>query len=43
MKNCDVFFDISKVFGKVRQYGLLFKLKNHNFEKFIIIWIAELY
>jgi hypothetical protein len=41
MKNCVVFFDISKAFDKVWHYGLLFKLKSHFFEKFIIIWIAE--
>ncbi len=41
MKNCVVFFDISKAFDKVWHHGLLFKLKSHFFEKFIIIWIAE--
>ena len=41
MKNCVVFFDISKAFDKVWHYGLLFKLKSHFFEKFIIMWVAE--
>jgi hypothetical protein len=41
MKNCVVFFDISKAFDKVWHNGLLFKMKNHFFDKFIIIWIAE--
>jgi hypothetical protein len=41
MKNCVVFFDISKAFDKVWHNGLLFKMKNHFFDNFIIIWIAE--
>ncbi len=41
MKNCVVFFDSSKAFDKVWHNGLLFKMKNHFFDKFIIIWITE--
>ena len=41
MKNCVVFFDISKAFDKVWHSGLLFKLKNHKFDKYLIVWVAE--
>ena len=41
MKNCVVFFDISKAFDKVWHNGLLYKMKKHFFEKFIIVWVAE--
>jgi retron-type reverse transcriptase len=41
IKNCLVFFDISKAFDKVWHYSLLSKLKSHVFEKLIIIWIGE--
>jgi len=36
MKNCVIFFDISKSFDKVWHKGLLFKMMNHKFDKYII-------
>jgi hypothetical protein len=42
MKNCVIFFDISKAFDKVCHNGLLFKLICHKFDKYIISWINEL-
>jgi retron-type reverse transcriptase len=42
MKNCVIFFDISKAFDKVWHNGLLFKLISHKFDKYIISWINEL-
>ncbi len=41
MKNCVIFFDISKAFDKVWHGGLLFKLIKHKFNRYIIIWIHE--
>ena len=41
MKNCVIFFDITKAFGIIWHNGLLFKLIKNKFEKFIIIWISE--
>jgi hypothetical protein len=41
MQNCVIFFDISKAFDKVWHNGLVFKLINHKFDKYIISWISE--
>ena len=41
MKNCVIFFDITKAFDKIWHNGLLYKLINNKFEKHIIKWIAE--
>jgi hypothetical protein len=41
MKNCVIFFDITKAFGIIWHNGLLFKLIKNKFDKFIIIWISE--
>ena len=41
MKNCVIFFDISKAFDKVWHDGLLFKMINHKFDKYIISWVNE--
>ena len=42
MKNCIIFFDITKAFDKIWHNGVLFKLIKNNFDKYIIKWIAEL-
>jgi retron-type reverse transcriptase len=41
MKNCVIFFDISKAFDKVWHNGLLFKMISHKFDKYIISWVNE--
>ena len=41
MKNCIIFFDITKAFDKIWHNGLLFKLIQNKFDKYIIKWIAE--
>ena len=41
MKNCVIFFDISKAFDKVWHDGLLFKMISHKFDKCIISWVNE--
>ena len=42
MKNCVIFFEISKAFDKVWHNGLLFQMISHKFDKYIISWINEL-
>jgi hypothetical protein len=41
MKNCVIFFDITKAFDKIWHNGLLYKLIKNKFDKYIIKWIAE--
>jgi retron-type reverse transcriptase len=41
MRNCVIFFDISKAFDKVWHNGVLFNMMKHKFDKYIIRWVNE--